>query len=1222
MQLTASQINLNRADLAHTELLQRLSINKCVFNFIQEPFTYKGKLARLPKGYDCYPTNSNTRPRAALFLHKSVKFTEIVSLTSEDCVVAFGNIAGKQTVVASIYMDILEREVVSKKVEDLMSFVNSQNYALIMGIDTNSHSILYGNETNRRGEIIEDFILTHQLQVENIGRVPTFQATIGQSIIDVTLTKNFHSVREWKVDQSFNGSDHNTITFEIGSVKQVAEPTRPWERADWKKFQESLRGCDVFIPEKMTKKKLDKLLRNFYSSINTALDKACPMTKRRIFDDQNTWFTEEIEELRQLTIRAYKTNPQEEERERFKLAKRRYRTACRRAKRRSWREFTYGTPDVKGMSQLSKIALGKKNPKLNTFTKTDGTTTLPGLETAEYLMGQHFPTASPTSRIIYTHEYVKTEEIRSRYEDWISLAKIRKALEKFESKKSPGPDGLKPVIFEHLTEEFLVILQIIYKSSVALSYTPALWKMTTVVFIPKPGKEDYSVPSAFRPISLSNYFLKGLERLAVWKMDEALVEHPIHTRQHGFRSDRSTETAISSVVDYAEQHVMNRRHCIGVFLDIKSAFDSIDPRHIKESLIRYGGDREMIDWYFDYLTRRDLILSLHGKELKTSVGVGFPQGGVASAKFWLVAFDKAVEIINSHGIHGNAFADDCAAIIGGTHVNFLSAKLQIMLNELTAWGRTCGLRFNPQKSVAVHFTRRRNTSPGRLVIDGKVVDYASTVKYLGVHLDKKLHWQAHILDKLTKAKRHLYAIASVISKTWGPRPQLIKWAFTGIIRPALTYASLNWAHEVTNRKIITGLLRLDRMALLMIAPVQRSTPTRGLAVIYNIMPTSVFLKFTGLKSFLRQQTQLPLGWSGKGKAKRHCTGHRKYWRDVVGEWGMRLENSDLCNIRLWEKNYRVNIDSFSGASKYAAPSQYNAYTDGSKLKTGEVGCGAAIYKRQILIKELTAKLPDSSTVFFAELEAIRQCAIQLTDDAFNDIKYVKFFVDSQAALRALHSEVVTSRQVERTVQALDDLGDKAKVTLVWTKSHVGTTGNEKADALARRGADSGPLEDMPIPWSCIKAELKECAVKQWSEEWRTYPHARQTKQFFPVPRERISKELILMTKTAISRLIKLMSGHNNLNYHCSLRDKEHGNACRFCEESEETFYHFVRECPRLIGYRLESFLHYSGPDLLNGRWNIQDILDFSRLDEVADAIEAYGNMMWSEYIDGVRSQED
>ena len=65
-------------------------------------------------------------------------------------------------------------------------------------------------------------------------------------------------------------------------------------------------------------------------------------------------------------------------------------------------------------------------------------------------------------------------------------------------------------------------------------YTKTL-KESNVVFIPKQGKTSYQEAKSFRPISLSNYLLKGLEKLLVEQMDLGLEDHPIHKNQHGFQ---------------------------------------------------------------------------------------------------------------------------------------------------------------------------------------------------------------------------------------------------------------------------------------------------------------------------------------------------------------------------------------------------------------------------------------------------------------------------------------------------------------------------------------------------------------------------------------------------------------------------------------------------------------------------------------------------------------
>ena len=82
-------------------------------------------------------------------------------------------------------------------------------------------------------------------------------------------------------------------------------------------------------------------------------------------------------------------------------------------------------------------------------------------------------------------------------------------------------------------------------------------------------------------------------------MDEMLETYPVHTRQHGFRNDRNTETSLSDVVNYIEKYIYNGQHAIGVFLDIQAAFDTIDPDKVKLSLLEHGGDRKLVDWYYN-----------------------------------------------------------------------------------------------------------------------------------------------------------------------------------------------------------------------------------------------------------------------------------------------------------------------------------------------------------------------------------------------------------------------------------------------------------------------------------------------------------------------------------------------------------------------------------------------------------------------------------------------
>ena len=75
--------------------------------------------------------------------------------------------------VASVYLDI-KMDPVPEWLEKLVDFARVKKYSLILGMDSNSHSVLYGLDTNARGEELESFIVNNALSVENIGTVPTF----------------------------------------------------------------------------------------------------------------------------------------------------------------------------------------------------------------------------------------------------------------------------------------------------------------------------------------------------------------------------------------------------------------------------------------------------------------------------------------------------------------------------------------------------------------------------------------------------------------------------------------------------------------------------------------------------------------------------------------------------------------------------------------------------------------------------------------------------------------------------------------------------------------------------------------------------------------------------------------------------------------------------------------------------------------------------------------
>ncbi len=102
----------------------------------------------------------------------------------------------------------------------LLEFWDSKRIPLIVGADSNAHSVLWGcEETNKRGEELEELILRFNLNVTNSGGEYTFSTSRANSIIDITLvnpsTSNSLFPRNWRVLSEESFSDHKYLAFEF-----------------------------------------------------------------------------------------------------------------------------------------------------------------------------------------------------------------------------------------------------------------------------------------------------------------------------------------------------------------------------------------------------------------------------------------------------------------------------------------------------------------------------------------------------------------------------------------------------------------------------------------------------------------------------------------------------------------------------------------------------------------------------------------------------------------------------------------------------------------------------------------------------------------------------------------------------------------------------------------------------------------------------------------------
>ena len=1205
MLVNCVQINMNKATTALAQLTNKI-LDTQTIAFLTEPYTAYNRICSMPYNFSVFPqTSLSVRQRAGILIPSSLPAAEVGHLSNADCSVVVLNLDTNPILLASVYLDRNSVPTIPDWLDAIPAYAESKGYPMILTFDSNCHSVLYGSTTNRRGEDFEAFIVRNELFVENVGISPTFETFRGDSwrssLVDVTLTKGVRVV-DWLVDRSYNGSDHNSINFKIDVDPIPLKEVRPWSKAKWKAFHDIL-DREYEIPDVVSIRKLDKMVEFLYSSINTALDIACP--KHEVQPKiKSFWFNDAARDLQTKVVKCYrkaKRTRSVNDARKFQFINKRFKNTCKFLRQKSWRDFVSGTKNENKMAQLCRILQHKQRNKINILKKPDGEMTVPGLDTLEELARVHFPRAStliPKQRYSSLSNVAK-EVIMGKY-DFISPELTKESLLKFKPEKAPGPDGLKPFVFRHLPDSVWTFLSFIYKCCLHFQYTPVTWRLTNVVFIPKPGKDTYLSSKSYRPICLSDYFLKGLERLAVWRVEQCLIEFPIHPRQHGFQKGKGTESAISIAVDYIEELLFKKQHCLGIFLDISSAYDSMSIDHIRASLYKHGVDEDLVEWYYHYLANRVLQMSLHGDTLKVHHFTGFPQGGAASALFWTIAFNPAIEIINLDEINGNGCADDCAALLGGAEITPLVRRMQDMLDILVAWGLTCGLHFNPQKTVAMVFSRSKKEFNDHLVINARQIPFSDSVRYLGLILDRRLFWNLHMLDKLKKGKAFLMKISNVAREMWGPNPYLLRWAYTCVVRPMVIFGCMIWAPALA-RGYIDKFRSFNRMAMNTYAPFPRSSPTRLVELLTDTFPFDLYVKKEGLCAYIRLQSSLALSWVGVDRTLlTHNISHRKFWIDLKTNLELDEITSipmDLCSFRPpVNRGFVVRTDSFLGGPEFLVLSDFNVFTDGSKSDFG-VGSAFRIFSLDGIYRQEGFSLPSYTSVFQAEMYAIKRAAenLRMLPEHFK----IKFFVDSQAALKALISSEVTSLLVKSTLEILSEITND--VEFVWIKSHSGNEHNDAVDELAKEASLFPDPDETVTPSKNYVRNLVITKLREfWDVLWEEYPDGRQSKIFYTKQDPVRAKEACKLTRKKLSRLIRIVTGHNGLLYHRHNIENAVDPTCRFCENAIESFHHFILECIAFDAERQEFFQGriISG----NMDWTITELLEFSFIPRINDAL--------------------
>ena len=139
---------------------------------------------------------------------------------------------------------------------------------------------------------------------------------------------------------------------------------------------------------------------------------------------------------------------------------------------------------------------------------------------------------------------------------------------------APGYDDIPTSVMKKCINDYIAPLTYLVNMSIKQGIFPDELKIAKVFPIFKSNDEQYI--ANYRPISVLNFFSKILEKIVTNRIIDFLdLNDVFYDHQYGFRKCHSTNHAFTTLVEKVARALDSGKIVVGVYLDIRKAFDAI-----------------------------------------------------------------------------------------------------------------------------------------------------------------------------------------------------------------------------------------------------------------------------------------------------------------------------------------------------------------------------------------------------------------------------------------------------------------------------------------------------------------------------------------------------------------------------------------------------------------------------------------------------------------------